>query len=1004
MTNSAHAFSEQYDDSRDVWRISYTVEGSAFGSETGDLVTSVTSGLIDKSIGSRRDFKPEVVYNNPATGQSVLAKLLSELDSLKAGDTFSIAVAFINQGGIALLENSLDRLREIGVKGRLITGTYLAFNDPQAFETLLSYQDVIETRVYDEIRHRGLHAKGYYFSHGKTASMLIGSSNLTPSALKGNLEWNLSVTSGPDGSLVDSFMEAFEAAWNAPTCTGLSEGWIEKYRNVWRGNLRNEVVSFGEQIKDGPIGPNGMQKKALAGLAEVHREQKPRALVISATGTGKTYLAALDVRKFEPKPRKVLFVVHRERIARDAMKSFKRVLGDAYSYGILAGGERQSDATCLFSTIQTLSKEESLRTFARDEFGYIIIDEVHRAGASSYEKILDYFKPKFLLGMSATPERNDKFDIFALFNHTIAYEIRLQEALDSHLVAPFEYFGVSKLNDLSPETLDKRDYTEEARAIAEESKKRGYSGPRLKGLIFCSKNEESAAISDELNKLGYHTIALSGASSDSEREDAMKRLEQPEPTGALDFIVSVDIFNEGVDIPTVNQVIMVRPTDSAIVFVQQLGRGLRVKTEKEYVTIIDFVSNYSNNYNIPIALYGERSGQKESLRRLVSTGGSFIPGPTTIQFDKVAKERVLKSINEANFSKVSFIRSAYQSLCRRLDHIPSLEEIRESGEASPYLIFQNNSLGCYHTFLEKYEPRYHVKFDETQMGFLRFISCELADGKRTADLVALRCIIEGGATAEEIARQIRTRDDLVDVPSSGRDYLAEAQSAFRVLSLAFYSQTKQEKNLPLCVQNGERWDTSEAFASSLQDKAFAKQVDELISFGLHTYELDYSAPYGKTRLQINKRYSRKDACRLLCWKKNEEGTINGYKFRETDDDWVIFVTYHKASGISASTQYRDEFLDRNHFRWYSQSNRSLGSRDYSLLSAFGSQQKRIHLFVKKEDSEGSDHYYLGTIRPIVSEIAEETIENDKGKEIPILMVPMAFDRTVDAETYHYLRE
>ena len=986
----------------DVWHIEYTVE-SATGErhETGQLITSISSGLVNRRIDAREDFKPTIVYNDHRTGQSVLTRISDELRNLQAGDEFRFAVAFINKGGLNLLLMLFDELRERGVRGKILTGTYLAFNDPQAFATLLDYSDMIETRVFDEPEHNGLHTKGYYFRHGNLVNLLVGSSNLTNSALKGNLEWNLAVSSRAEGSLVERFEEAFDLAWNSPESRPLTREFCESYA-TYRQNLRSQGVVPIAAAKTGPIEPNAMQAEALGNLALCRDEGKPRALVISATGTGKTYLAALDVKQAEPK--RVLFVVHRERIAAAAKASFERVLGDRYTYGLYGGEHRDLEATALFSTVQTLSRADNLAQFDSHEFDYIIFDEVHRAGAEGYQRLFKHFEPAFLLGMSATPERTDGFDIFAMFDHVVAYEIRLQKALENRLITPFQYFGVSTLDGTDSDVRTDKDYQAEAAEIDRQSRKYGFSGPRLKGLIFCSRIEECEAVSRELDLLGYRTMALTGATSDAEREDAMRRLEQDEQEGALDYLISVEIFNEGIDIPTVNQVVMVRPTESAIVFVQQLGRGLRTCTEKEYVTIIDFVGNYSKNYNIPIALNGNRTLRKEELRHLVAADGAYIPGNTTIQFDAIARQRVLKSINETNFSKAAFFRDAYRMLKRRLGRIPSLEDFREWGEASPYLVFECASLGSYHEFLSKYDKDdYHVSFDKTQRAILKFVSREIADGKRPTDLLALRQLMLGPTTLGEITSSVKSWDKLAGIHDHNLDLLAEALSAVRVLSLEFFVPAARSKNVSLCQpadQHGRVLPTEE-FTRACTDAEFCRQLDELIDFGLKTCELEHNRPFGHSRLCINDRYSRKDACRLLCWEKNEEGTINGYTFR--DSDWVIFVRYDKPSSVAASMRYRDELVTRDQFVWYTQNNRTLNSKDYQRLSQFDPATQRIHLFVKKEDSEGTDHYYLGTVRPQVDKITQEQHPNDDGRLLPILRVPMLLDREVSMETFHYLR-
>ena len=337
---------------------------------------------------------------------------------------------------------------------------------------------------------------------------------------------------------------------------------------------------------------------------------------------------------------KVLFLVHREQIAKQAQKSFRKVLGSKVSYGIISGNQKEPDADYLFATVQTMSRDETLTNFSKHQFQTIIIDEVHRAGAASYQKIVEYFKPQLLLGMTATPERTDGFDIYSLFDHNIATEIRLQDAMEENLLCPFHYFGITELevngqvaHDLqNNETLSLRDFqylTGEARVkyILREADYYGYSGNRVKGIIFCSRKDLGRELSCKMNQMGKQTVFLSGEDSQFEREQAIRLLTSDDMprNRQLDYILTVDIFNEGVDIPEINQVILLRPTESPIIFVQQLGRGLRKAVGKEFVVILDFIGAYTNNYMIPIALSGDRSYNKDNIRRYVQEGSRMIP-------------------------------------------------------------------------------------------------------------------------------------------------------------------------------------------------------------------------------------------------------------------------------------------------------------------------------------------------------------------------------------------
>ena len=306
-----------------------------------------------------------------------------------------------------------------------------------------------------------------------------------------------------------------------------------------------------------------------------------------------------------------------------------------------------------------------------------MIDEAHHSSANSYKKVMEYFTPKLWLGMTATPDKRDDNlegrNIYEIFNHQIAYEIRLQDAMEEDLLCTFHYFGITDLKTISDagkssaEKMENFIYLtsdERVEHVMKQAEYFGHSGERVKGLIFCSRIDEANVLSDKFNKKGWRTEVLSGSNSEAERVAAIEKLAGDESEDALDYILSVDIFSEGVDVPEINQVIMLRPTESPIVFIQQLGRGLRKAVDKEYVVILDFIGNYRNNFMIPIALSGDRSYNKDNIRRYVTEGGRIIPGASTIHFDEISRKRIFQAVDNANFSDIKLIRENYTCTCR----------------------------------------------------------------------------------------------------------------------------------------------------------------------------------------------------------------------------------------------------------------------------------------------------------------------------------------------------
>ena len=662
-----------------------------------ELNKALHTSFIDKSFPSNKDLRPKLFFNDYKRRMNLAFEITKRL---KECDYFEFSVAFISESGLAVLKQILLNLKEKGVKGRIITSTYLGFNAPKMFKQLLSFTN-IEVRVFEQ-EHCGFHPKGFIFHTGDHRDIIVSSSNLTQTALESNQEWDLFFTSHENGELASQVSNEFDIQWELST--PLTNEWIESYKETYVKPFRPASVQSSKIIK-----PNKMQEEALKSLKNLRDNNKDKALLISATGTGKTFLSAFDVRRFKPK--RLLFVVHRRNIAEAALRSFKYLIPNV-SMGIFSGNTKETDSDFIFSTVQTIHKKEYREMFDRDAFDYIIIDEVHRAGAQSYQDIVDYFKPKFLLGMSATPERSDDFDIYEMFDHNIAYEIRLIQAMEYNLLCPFHYYGITDMTIDGIEIDDKSEFnilTSELRVdyIIEKINEYGYSGDRIHGLIFCSRKDECEKLSQLFNMRGYKTIALTGDSSEEMRQKAIDSLESNDEN-SLDYIFTVDIFNEGIDIPKVNQVVMLRPTESAIVFVQQLGRGLRKNDSKEYVVIIDFIGNYEKNFLIPVALSGQTNYNKDSLRQFVCEGSLITPGASTIQFDQITEKRIYQSIDAANFTQVRLIKDSYKQLKEKLGRIPHLKEFEQYGAIDVQLMFQNKSLGCYHTFLSKYEKDYHM--------------------------------------------------------------------------------------------------------------------------------------------------------------------------------------------------------------------------------------------------------------------------------------------------------
>ena len=594
------------------------------------------------------------------------------------------------------------------------------------------------------------HSKGFLFRKGNYYTLIIGSSNLTAKALSTNQEWNLKVKAHKDSELIKSFQNEFRLAFEK--AIKISEAYINEYAAVYTNRVQSEqnLKNINEKNLSALFTPNNMQKEALKELIKLRSKSATKAILISATGTGKTLLSAFDAKNFNPK--KFLFVVHRENIARAALSEYKKVFGKYLSCSVYIGADRNVDSDYIFSTIQTLSRDNHLQKFTPDHFDYIVIDETHRSGAKSYKKILNYFTPKFLLGMTATPDRTDGYDIFTHFDHNIAYEIRLQRALSENMLSPFHYYGVTDIMVNGQLIDDNADFNlltrnERVDRIIEKINYYGCCDGNPRGLIFCSRKDEANSLSDMFNQRGYKTISLTGENSEDQRQEGIERLESENNEDKLDYIFTVDIFNEGIDIPKINQVIMLRPTQSSIIFVQQLGRGLRKVENKDYLTVIDFIGNYSNNYLIPIALFGDRSFNKDKIRKLIVTGSEMIPGSSTVNFDKITKDRIFESIDKTNMRTKFLLKRDYDLLKFKIGKKPKMVDFHKHDGRDPDSFVDYKK--SYFNFVVLMDDISENSVTETQKLLLEIFSKKINNSKSIEESLLLRELIHNESTTIE---------------------------------------------------------------------------------------------------------------------------------------------------------------------------------------------------------------------------------------------------------------
>ena len=710
--------------------------------------------------------------------------------------------------------------------------------------------------------------------------------------------------------------------------------------------------------------------------------QKLPITPLTRRGTGKTYASAFAMRELGF--RRVLFLVHRGQRARQTRKSYEKVFANTVSMGLVGAGYHEYEADYVFATVQTLNRDEHLLQYAKDAFDCIVLDEAHHVPADTYRKIMDHFTPKLWLGMTATPDKRDDNvegrNVYEIFNYQIAYEIRLQQAMEENLLCPFHYFGITDLSMIGDEEAA-RDFNmltsdERVRHIVNQADYYGYSGDKVKGLIFCSNIKETEELSAKFNQIinpatgkNFRTVALNGSASEQERQDAFERLamnedESSEDRQPLDYIFSVEILNEGVDIVEVNQVIMLRPTQSPIVFIQQLGRGLRKASGKEYVVILDFIGNYNNNFMIPIALSGDRTYNKDNIRRYVMEGGRVIPGASTVHFDEISRKRIFASVDNANFSDIKLIKENYNNLKNKLGRIPALRDFDDYGEMDVIRIFDNNSLGSYYKFLVKYEKEYTIRLSEDEEKVIEFVSKKLASGKRIQELQLLKRILVYTRGISKIGLFAGLENDL---KSYGKVMSKDQQeNIIHVMTNEFPagSGKKTYAQRVFIEKDDSDYKPAKSFAEMLANNDFYNILKELVDFGISRYKRDYSKTYGQTDLVLYQKYTYEDVCRLLNWKQNEVPlNIGGYKFDKKTKTFPVFINYDKAENISDTTRYEDHFVPgfRDRLIAISKSGRSMQSEDVQNFLKAKERGIQVELFVRKnkDDKISKEFYYLG---------------------------------------------
>lgn len=616
------------------------------------------------------------------------------IEKLETASTICILTSFVMKSGVEFLKDALKKAAANGAEIKICTGDYLHITQPEALEILLGIDERIEVRIWKS-NGVSFHPKAYIFHTDGKDYLYVGSSNLSRSALNQGVEWNLLVSDEEEvfEEAQNEFLKIFYAEQTVPLNKTTLEDYKASFEEFGRKHPKlskkwselEEVelmlpsnketseqpgVIFEPSANYGDIQPRFAQIEALEELNKTLEEEYNKALVVMATGLGKTYLAGFFSKNFK----KILFIAHREEILYQARDSFKKVMPDK-QYGIYNGKTKESNADTIFASIYTLSMKIHLEQFLRDEFDLIIIDEFHHAAADSYQRALDYFKPKFLLGITATPDRNDNKDVYAICDGNVAFRLDFLDAIERKWLAPFKYFGVYDDTDYSQITWLGNRYDEEELLQAQlredlalkilrawEDKK------QTRTLAFCSSIRHANFLSNYFNHHGYKTVSLHSQQVDKSRSKAISKLHN----GEIDAIFTVNLFNEGVDIPAVDTLLFVRPTESLTVFTQQIGRGLRLHPGKETCVIVDLIGNYQNA-DIKLSLFDTNPSEGKT-RNIRPTLPQFCELDLDINVINLFKEMMRK-----RQPRKEKILNDYLDLKRDLGRRPTYLEIHLKG-------------------------------------------------------------------------------------------------------------------------------------------------------------------------------------------------------------------------------------------------------------------------------------------------------------------------------------
>lgn len=917
--------------------------------EDGEVLTSIYSKLNNmRSVGERKSIRPVTPISESSlfTGSKSEPNMMNELkNEIATSNRIDMLVSFIKWSAIRCIIGDLKVFTEKqGGKLRIITTSYMEATDYKAIMELGKLPNT-EVKISYDVERTRLHAKAYMFKRDTSFSTAyIGSSNLSNPALTSGLEWNVKVTEKDSFDVMKKVDATFETYWNNDEFVTFSHENIEDQDHLRDALNKSEKdkrpLHFSFEIK-----PYFFQKEILENLA-VEREVygRNKNLLVAATGVGKTVISSFDFKRFvkeNGQPQRLLFVAHREEILKQSMDTFRAIMQDLNFGDLLVGSHQPGSIDHLFISIQSFNSRKLYEHTTKDFYDYIVVDEFHHAAADSYQKLLNYYQPKILLGLTATPERMDEKDILSYFDNRVAAEMRLTEAIDQKLLSPFQYFCVTDEVDLSQVTWRRNGYdirelenvytSDKIRGnkILESVKRYVTDLDEVKGLGFCVGVEHAKFMAHLFNEKGVPSISLHGGSDDETRKSAKTKLQK----GSIKFIFVADLYNEGIDIPEVNTTLFLRPTESSTVFLQQLGRGLRLADNKECLTVLDFIGQAHKNYSFEEKFRALVGKSKHSIAHYVENGFFNLPKGSFIQLEKQAKAYIVRNIKSIGITKSNLLQKL-----RDFDHYTNIELTLDN-----FLAF--NKLSVYDFYGKSGDRSYNRMLVEAQLANDFHCENEKMITKRLPSLFHIN--------------SKKLLDFYLEFINDFQIHNEEERLMANMLYYSFYLKAPNKEGFTSVEQGIKKL---------LEVPEMKSEIIAILEYNqknLHEMEypndLNFTSPLG-----VHSKYTTSQVMAAFgYYNENSAPTFQGgvKHFKENDID-VFFVTLNKAEkDFSPSTLYEDYAINERLFHWQTQSRVKPESTVAQRYIHHRENGHQVALFVreyKKENGYTSPFIFLGT--------------------------------------------